>query len=99
MAFFEKIKSFLSGKQEVEEQPVEDSINESEPEQTQEVQEEVLDKFDAEFHKPRLICFYCNQRIESGKIRFMKAPGQAETGAYHKRCFKKLKQGKLPGQA
>lgn len=57
-----------------------------------------LNKFDAEFHEPRLQCFYCSQLIESGKIRFFKAPGQYQEGAYHKRCFKKLKGGKLPGQ-
>ena len=57
-----------------------------------------FNKFDAEFHNPRLQCFYCNQIIESGRIRFFKAPGQREESAFHKRCFKKLKEGKLPGQ-
>lgn len=91
---FNKIRGWLFGKKE---EVVEESTQiESSPEQVQETKE--LDKFDAEFHEPRLQCFYCGELIESGKIRFFKAPGQSNPGAYHKRCFKKLKEGKLPGQ-
>lgn len=92
---FNKIRGWLFGKKE---EVVEEStqIIESSPEQIQESKE--IDKFDAEFHNPRLQCFYCGELIESGKIRFFKAPGQSNPGAYHKRCFKKLKEGKLPGQ-
>ncbi len=91
---FNKIRGWLFGKKE---KVVEESTQiESSPEQVQETKE--LDKFDAEFHEPRLQCFYCGELIESGKIRFFKAPGQSNPGAYHKRCFKKLKEGKLPGQ-
>lgn len=93
---FNKIRGWLFGKKEDKEVIKETTQIESSPEQTQETKE--LDKFDAEFHSPRLQCFYCGELIESGKIRFFKAPGQSETGAYHKRCFKKLKEGKLPGQ-
>lgn len=93
MSLLKKIKSFFNKKEEVVEETTQ---IESSPKQTQETKE--LDKFDAEFHNPRLQCFYCGELIESGKIRFLKAPGQSETGAYHKRCFKRLKEGKLPGQ-
>lgn len=93
MSFFQKIKDWFKGETKVEES----TIIESEPEQVQEVQKE-LDKFDAEFHNPRLNCFYCNQTIESGRVRFFKAPQQNEESAFHKRCFKKLKSGRLPEQ-
>lgn len=96
MSLLNKIKNFFNKKTEIKEDFNEDSQIESCPEQVQETKE--LDKFDAEFHNPRLQCFYCGELIESGKIRFFKAPGQSESGAYHKRCFKKLKEGKLPGQ-
>jgi len=53
----------------------------------------ISDKYDAEFHNPRLNCFYCKQIIESGKVKFFRAPGQTEDSAFHKRCFKKMKKG------
>lgn len=93
---FNKIRGWFFGKKEDKEVVEETTQIESSPEQTQQTKE--LDKFDAEFHNPRLQCFYCGELIKSGKIRFFKAPGQSETGDYHKRCFKKLKGGKLPGQ-
>lgn len=93
ISMFNKIKELFFGKKE---EVVEDSQIETSPEQVEETKE--LDKFDAEFHNPRLQCFYCNQLIESGRVRFFKAPGQTEDSAFHKRCFKKLKEGKLPGQ-
>lgn len=94
MSFFSKIKDFFKGEK-IEEST---TINESETEQNAQQQSTTLDKYDAEFHNPRLQCFYCNQLIESGRVRFFKAPGQPEESAFHKRCFKKLKEGKLPGQ-
>lgn len=96
MSILNKIKDFFIKKKEVKEEST--TINESEPEQTSQQQSTTLDKFDAEFHNPRLNCFYCNQTIESGRVRFFKAPQQNEESAFHKRCFKKLKEGKLPGQ-
>jgi len=97
MSLLNKIKSFFNKK--------EDNSTEQEQEDSGErkvlkgiIVKDDLDKFDAEFHNPRLQCFYCGELIESGKIRFFKAPGQSNPGAYHKRCFKKLKEGKLPGQ-
>lgn len=95
MSFFSKIKDWFKGETKVEEST---TINESEPGQNTQQQSTHLDKFDAEFYNPRLQCFYCNQAIESGRVRFFKAPQQTEESAFHKRCFKKLKEGKLPGQ-
>jgi hypothetical protein len=103
MSIIQKIKEAFSGKKEV---IVKSSIKRRTkitPEsikttiETHE-QTQTLDKFDAEFHNPRLQCFYCQQIIDSGKIRFFTAPGQNQSSPYHKRCFKKLKRGVLPGQ-
>lgn len=93
MSFFQKIKDWFKKETRVEEST---TINESEPEQNTQQQSTPLDKFDAEFYNPRLQCFYCNQIIESGRVRFFKAPGQTEESGFHKRCFKKLKAGILP---
>lgn len=100
---FNKIRGWLFGKKEDKQEDNEEIANDlgvlKDSMTKEDLQaEKVLDKFDAEFHNPRLQCFYCGELIESGKIRFFKAPNQNETGAYHKRCFKKLKEGKLPGQ-
>lgn len=107
MSFFQKIKEAFSGKKEVTKKQNKYSnskkLNEDLKDGTIKegetiILDERLDKFDAEFHNPRLQCFYCQQIIDSGKVRFFKAPGQTEDSPYHKRCFKKLKKGVLPGQ-
>lgn len=94
MSILNKIKSFFNKKDEFKEYE-ESEMREVRDLDSEQIQEETkeLDKFDAEFHNPRLQCFYC---IESGRVRFFKAPGQREESAFHKRCFKKLKEGKLP---
>lgn len=99
MSFFSKIKEFFKGKDQESQELISEVHNKAEAE-TESKEELItqLNKFDAEFHNPRLQCFYCNQTIESGRVRFFKAPGQTEESAFHKRCFKKLKEGKLPGQ-
>jgi hypothetical protein len=105
MSIIQKIKEAFSGKKEKIKAPrikapkhiplTEKQIEQGERET---IVGQVLDKFDAEFHNPRLQCFYCQQIIDSGKIRFFQAPGQTQSSPYHKRCFKKLKRGVLPGQ-
>lgn len=97
MSFFGKITKFFNSSKELNDSIKNGEIQEGETVVLDERESGELSKFDAEFHNPRLICFYCQEKINSGKLRFFKAPGQATEQAYHKRCFKKLKNGRLPG--
>jgi hypothetical protein len=103
MSFFQKIKDWFKKETNIKEysntQELVKDLKNGEIKEGESVvldERKQLDKFDAEFHNPRLECFYCKQTIESGRVRFFKAPGQTEESAFHKRCFKKLKEGKLP---
>lgn len=100
MSFFQKIKDLFKGKEENQEELLNPINNKTATETAQksELIKPINNKFDAEFYNPKLQCFYCNQTIESGRVRFFKAPGQTEESAFHKRCFKKLKSGRLPEQ-
>ena len=96
MGILERIKKWF--KEESDVQIVNAEVKDIEigtPEQPAQKEEhkEVLDKFHAEFHNPRLICYACQEKIEVGKIRFIKAGGDTEERAFHKKCYKKLQRG------
>ena len=54
------------------------------------IEPKILDKFDAEFYTPRLICSYCQKPIETGQVRFLRDAN------LHRTCMKKARKGVMP---